>query len=64
MAAKSGIRLWEIASAITPPITDGNFSRKLRKELSAEEKVEIFKVIERLRDLKANNEKQENSYCH
>jgi len=49
ICAKSGIRLWEVAAALTPPLNDGNFSRKLRSELSAEEKLAILKVIEKLR---------------
>ena len=53
-AFNSGIRLWEIANALS--ITDGNFSRKLRRELSAEEKVAIFEVIERLRFERSANE--------
>lgn len=45
-AASAGVRLWQIANAIG--LNDGNFSRKLRKELPAEEKQEIFGIIERL----------------
>ena len=46
MALKSGIKLWEIANALS--LTDGNFSRKLRKELPDEEKQRIFGIIEDL----------------
>ena len=43
-AAKSpGIKLWEIAAKIG--ITDSNFSRKLRKELSQEETARILSII-------------------
>ena len=45
-AASAGVRLWQIANAIG--LNDGNFSRKLRKELPAEEKRKIFGIIERL----------------
>lgn len=45
-AAKYGVRLWQIAAALG--INDGNFSRKLRKELPPEEKERIFGIIERL----------------
>lgn len=44
--AKSGLRYWQIAD--TYGVTDGNFSRKLRKELPDEEKAKIFAIIERL----------------
>jgi len=47
-AAQSGVRLWEIANALSPPITDGNFSRKLRNELPVEEKKVIFTIIQNL----------------
>ena len=46
-AAKgAGVLLWEIAGEIG--INDGNFSRKLRKELSQDEKVRILAAIEKL----------------
>lgn len=46
-AAKSaGIHLWEIAAAYG--ISDGNFSRKLRKELPEAEQNKILSIIERL----------------
>lgn len=45
-AAKAGVRLWQIAAAIG--LNDGNFSRKLRMELPAEEKQKIFGIIEKL----------------
>ena len=45
-ATGAGIRLWQIASALN--INDGNFSRKLRKELPDEEKAKIFAIIEQL----------------
>lgn len=46
-AAKSaGVFLWQIAARYG--INDGNFSRKLRKELPAEEKQKILGIIESL----------------
>ncbi len=45
-AKKSGVRLWEIADELG--ILDVSFSRKLRKELSAEEKAEIYAIIAQL----------------
>ena len=45
-AAGNGVRLWQIAEALG--IADCSLSRKLRKELPAEEKQEIFGIIEKL----------------
>lgn len=45
-AAERGIRLWQIAEAIG--INDGNFSRKLRRELPQAEKEKILNVIDGL----------------
>ena len=45
-AASAGIRLWQIASEIG--LNDGNFSRKLRKELPENEKRKILGIIENL----------------
>jgi len=42
-AKKARIKLWQIADKLG--INDGNFSRKLRKELSPEEKQKIFDII-------------------
>ena len=42
----NGLRQWEVAEAIG--MNDGNFSRKLRKELPTKEKERILKVIEEL----------------
>lgn len=43
---QAGVRLWQIADELG--INDGNFSRKLRKELSVEEKAKIYAIITRL----------------
>ena len=45
-AKKKGVKLWEIASALH--INDGNFSRKLRQELSNEIKQQIFQIIDKI----------------
>lgn len=45
-AAGSGVKLWQIAEALG--IADCNLSRKLRKELSGEEKDRIFAIIKEL----------------
>lgn len=45
-AAKHGVRLWQIAARLG--INDGNFSRKLRKELPQEEREKIFAIIDNL----------------
>lgn len=51
-AAKiAGVCLWQIAERIG--VNDGNFSRKLRRELPEQEKREILKIIETLADEKA-----------
>lgn len=47
MAAKqAGVFLWQIAAELG--VNDGNFSRKLRKELPATEKERIMGIIEKL----------------
>ncbi len=46
-AKESDVKLWEIAAKLG--ITDGNFSRKLRKELSTEEKEKILNIIDDIR---------------
>lgn len=46
-AAKAGgVKLWEVAEALC--LNDGNFSRKLRRELPPEEKSKIYAIIVRL----------------
>lgn len=45
-ARMAGVHLWQIAEALG--INDGNFSRRLRKELSAEEKANVYAIIARL----------------
>ena len=45
-AAARGVRLWRIAGALG--ITDASFSRKLRRELSSEDKQQIFLIVDKL----------------
>lgn len=45
-AQGSCVKLWRIADALG--IADSSFSRKLRKELPAEEKKRIFEIIDKL----------------
>lgn len=53
-AAGAGVRMWQIADVLG--ILDCNFSRKLRRELPAEEKEKIFDIIRKLAAEAANNE--------
>ena len=45
-ARNNGVRLWQIAERMG--LCDGNFSRKLRKEFSAEEKALVIAIIDDL----------------
>lgn len=45
-AKAKGVRLWQIAEVLH--INDGNFSRKLRKELPEAQKQEIIQIIDGL----------------
>lgn len=45
-AKAAGVRLWQVADAFG--IQDSAFSRKLRKELSNDEKSEILGIIDKL----------------
>ena len=47
-ATKAGVKLWQIADRLK--LNDGNFSRKLRNELSNEEQEKIFLIIQELRE--------------
>lgn len=46
-AEKHNVRLWQIANALH--INDGNFSRKLRTELTEDKKAEIKAIIDELK---------------
>lgn len=45
-AKTAGVRLYQIAAEIG--LNDGNFSRRLRRELPDEEKQRIFEIIDQL----------------
>lgn len=45
-ALRNGILLWQIAEELG--VSDGTFSRKLRKELPPEETQKILSIIDRL----------------
>ena len=45
-AQMHNVRLWQIANALH--INDGNFSRKLRVELTEDKKAEIRKIVDEL----------------
>ena len=49
------VNLWQIAAELG--LNDGNFSRKLRFELSAETKVQIFRIIDELSEVNAKEAK-------
>ena len=51
-AKRKGIYLWQIAAVLG--INDGNFSRKLRRELPENEKQRLLAIID---DLAAQKEK-------
>lgn len=52
-AAGAGVYLWQIAKELN--LQDSNFSRKLRQELSPDEKSEILQIIKRLQKEAENN---------
>ena len=43
-AKAAGVKLWQIAAVLG--VNDGNFSRKLRRELPQEEKAKILIIID------------------
>lgn len=45
-AKKVGVQLWQVAEAYG--VNDGNFSRKLRRELPDKEKQKILAIIDQL----------------
>jgi len=45
-AKNKGVKLWEVAEKYG--VNDGNFSRKLRRELPAEEKQKIISIIDQI----------------
>ncbi len=59
-AAKAkGIRLWQIAEKLG--MNDGNFSRKLRRELPEEEQRRILGIIEELPEREGGGDNAENA---
>lgn len=48
MAKKYNVKLWQIADELS--ITDTLFSKKLRKELSNEEKKKIISIIKKIKN--------------
>lgn len=46
VAKKSGVFLWQIAERLG--VNDGNFSRKLRRELAPDEQEKILHIIAEL----------------
>lgn len=51
-AKEAGICLWQVADKLG--VSDGNFSRKLRRELPAEDREKVLSIIREL-----SQEKQE-----
>lgn len=47
---RAGLKLWQIASKYHGGMTDGNFSRALRFDLSQENQSEIRAIIEELKE--------------
>lgn len=45
-ARAKGVRLWEVAARL--PLSDANFSRKLRRELPDEERERILRIIDEI----------------
>ena len=45
-ARRAGVKLWQIADRLS--LNDGNFSRKLRKELPDQEREKILRIIAEL----------------
>lgn len=43
----SGVKMWEVAEKLS--ISDGNFSRKFRKEFSEKEKGQIYTIINEIK---------------
>ncbi|MFR0799944.1 MAG: hypothetical protein ACLSHX_02505 [Suilimivivens sp.] len=45
-AVERNVKLWQIAKELR--VNDGNFSRRLREELSKEAKQQIYEIIDKL----------------
>lgn len=53
-AKEKNVHLWQIADELN--ITDGNFSRKLRRELPEKEQKGIIQIIDRIKKRKGIND--------
>ena len=56
-ASAAGVKLWQIAAALG--MNDGNFSRRLRRELPDEEKARIRAIISKLSEANTNETKDD-----
>ena len=54
-----GVRLWQIAERVG--VTDGNFSRRLRRELADEERDRILAIIDEIAAEKEAQDAAENA---
>ena len=52
-AAAAGVKLWQIAEACG--LSDGNFSRKLRRELPEKEQERILQIVDELKGGTSND---------
>lgn len=53
-AQRTGVRLWEVAYALG--VEDSTFSRKLRRELPAQEQEKILRLVAEIAQLKQEEE--------
>lgn len=53
-AKEAGICLWQVAEKLG--VSDGNFSRKLRRELPAEDREKVLNIIRELSQEKREGE--------
>lgn len=58
-AKEKGVRLWQIAEKLG--VNDGNFSRRLRRELPEEEQRRILGIIEELSEREGGESIAENA---
>lgn len=58
-AKAAGVKLWEVAEAIG--ITDGMFSRKMRRELPEAERRKILNIVSDLARRKEAEENEQNA---
>ena len=56
MVEERGFHLWELAEALGLS-SDSALSRKLRRELSSEQKQHIFKTLDRMAEQRSNAER-------